>query len=137
MIVVDTNIWVSATLLPASVPARAVEHIIASGRLAISSRQIGEIRSMLGRPRIRGRIDAGAAARVIALLRSVPRLIDPAETVTDCRDPKDNMLLEIALAAGATTIVSGDDDLLILDPWRGRRILTPRAYLDMIAEGNA
>jgi hypothetical protein len=43
--------------------------------------------------------------------------------VTDCRDPKDNKYLELALAAGAETIVSSDDDLLVLHPWRGVRIL--------------
>jgi len=49
--------------------------------------------------------------------------------VTDCRDPKDNKYLELALAAGAETIVSGDDDLLVLDPWRGARIMRPADYL--------
>jgi hypothetical protein len=37
--------------------------------------------------------------------------------------------LELALAAGAETIVSSDDDLLVLDPWRGVRILRPAEYL--------
>jgi predicted nucleic acid-binding protein len=53
----------------------------------------------------------------------------PAERVTDCRDAKDNKYLELALAAGARTIVSGDSDLLVLHPWRGVRILNPAAYL--------
>ena len=54
-----------------------------------------------------------------------------AERVTDCRDPKDNKYLELALAAGAETIVSSDDDLLVLDPWRGVRIMRPTDYLDL------
>jgi predicted nucleic acid-binding protein len=49
--------------------------------------------------------------------------------VTDCRDPKDDKYLELALAADAGTIVSGDADLLVLDPWRGVRILKSAAYL--------
>ena len=49
--------------------------------------------------------------------------------VTDCRDAKDNKYLELALAAGAETIVSGDFDLLVLHPWRGVRILDPAGYL--------
>jgi uncharacterized protein len=47
--------------------------------------------------------------------------------VTDCRDPKDDKYLELALAAGAET--SGDDDLLVLHPWRSVRILRPADYL--------
>jgi predicted nucleic acid-binding protein len=48
--------------------------------------------------------------------------------VTDCRDPKDDKYLELALAAGAEIIVSSDDDLLVLHPWRGARILRPADY---------
>ena len=40
-----------------------------------------------------------------------------------------NKYLELALAAGAETIVSSDDDLLVLDPWRGVRIMRPAEYL--------
>lgn len=49
--------------------------------------------------------------------------------VTDCGDAKDNKYLELALAAGADMIVSSDDDLLTLHPWRGIPVLRPAAYL--------
>jgi predicted nucleic acid-binding protein len=49
--------------------------------------------------------------------------------VTDCPDPKDDKYLELALAAGAETIVSSDDDPLVLHRWRGVRILRPADYL--------
>ena len=49
--------------------------------------------------------------------------------MTDCRDPKDDKYLELALAAGADMIVSSDGDLLALHPWRGVRILRPAEYL--------
>ena len=39
------------------------------------------------------------------------------------------MYLELAFAAGADTIISGDDDLLVLHPWRGVRILRPADYI--------
>ena len=56
-------------------------------------------------------------------------MFEPRDQVTDCRDPKDNKYLELALAAGAHFIVSSDDDLLVLDPWRGIRILRPVDYV--------
>jgi uncharacterized protein len=46
-----------------------------------------------------------------------------------CRDPKDEKFLE--LAANADCIVSGDKDLLVLNPFRGTLILTPREFLDL------
>ena len=57
---------------------------------------------------------------------------DPAVRITDCRDPKDDKYLELALAAGAETIVSSDNDLLVLHPWCGVRILNPAGYLALI-----
>jgi hypothetical protein len=49
--------------------------------------------------------------------------------VTDCRDPKADKYLELVLAAGAESIVSSDDDLLVLNLWRDVRILGPADYL--------
>jgi predicted nucleic acid-binding protein len=54
--------------------------------------------------------------------------------VADCRDAKDDKYLELALAAGAWAIVSGDADLLVLHPWRGVRILRPAEYLAAAGE---
>jgi putative PIN family toxin of toxin-antitoxin system len=56
-------------------------------------------------------------------------LIFPVHIVADCVDPKDNMILECALSGGADTIVTGDDHLLRLNPWRGILILRPADYL--------
>ena len=63
------------------------------------------------------------------MLTEAALLIEPTVVVRDARDGKDNQYLELALAAGAATIVSSDADLLSLDPWRGVRIVTPSAYV--------
>ena len=56
---------------------------------------------------------------MLGLLDAFGVFFTPTERVTDCRDAKDNKYLELALAAGADPIVSSDDDLLVLHPWRG------------------
>ncbi len=66
---------------------------------------------------------------MLALVVGAARSFAPAERVTDCRDAKDNTYLELALAAGASVILSGDADLLVLHPWRGVRIVSPAAFL--------
>ncbi len=43
------------------------------------------------------------------------------------------MYLELASAAGADAIVSGDEDLLVLHPWRGIPVLRPAAFLTHFA----
>jgi predicted nucleic acid-binding protein len=62
-------------------------------------------------------------------LRSEAVWFEPAVHITACRDAKDDKYLELAIAAGAECIVSCDDDLLVLNPWRGIRILRAGEYL--------
>jgi len=49
--------------------------------------------------------------------------------VHDCRDPKDNKFLEVAVNGEADVMVTGDEDLLVLNPYRGIRIVSPSAYV--------
>jgi len=62
-------------------------------------------------------------------LAAAATVVEAPEVVADCRDRKDNRFLDLALAGRAGLIISGDGDLLDLDPWRGVRILTPAAYV--------
>ena len=55
--------------------------------------------------------------------------VEVTETVEASRDPDDNMFLALAVAGRADLIVSGDDDLLALHPFRGIAIVRPREAL--------
>lgn len=63
-----------------------------------------------------------------ALIREA-ELVDVTEVVTECRDPKDNKFLELAVSGKATCIVSGDKDLLALHPFRGIQMVAPQVVL--------
>jgi predicted nucleic acid-binding protein len=65
----------------------------------------------------------------LATLVREAELVVVTAVVTDCRDPKDNKFLELALSGKATHIVSGDEDLLVLHPFRGVLILTLQAFV--------
>jgi len=54
----------------------------------------------------------------------------PRTVVNACRDPKDNKFLELALASGASCIISGDQDLLILNPFENIPIVSATAFLE-------
>lgn len=68
-----------------------------------------------------------------ALVQDYERLVDIVEpqplSVPVCRDPDDDHVLACALAAQATVIVSGDKDLLDLQPYKGIPILPAAAAL--------
>jgi putative PIN family toxin of toxin-antitoxin system len=88
-----------------------------------------EIRDVLRRPKFRHLVTEIQCQQAIDIIRAAALIVNPTERVTDCRDTKDNKYLELALAAGAEIIVSSDTDLLVLDPWRNRRIMTPADYV--------
>jgi putative PIN family toxin of toxin-antitoxin system len=129
VIVVDATTAVGASIRRGSVPDRAVRHAFASDQVAISEATMAELLDVLARPRLARFIDVELRDEVLALFDTFGVFFTPTEAVADCRDAKDDKYLELALAAGAGTIVSGDGDLLVLHPWRGVRILPPAAYL--------
>jgi predicted nucleic acid-binding protein len=56
-------------------------------------------------------------------------LVEITERIVACRDPKDDKFLELAVNGRADAIVTGDDDLLVLNPFRGIPIITPAAFV--------
>jgi uncharacterized protein len=97
--------------------------------LAMSQPVWNELVAVLHRPRLARFVDPGQRDAVLDLLRSVCVWFEPQQRIRDCRDAKDNKYLELALSAIAATIVSSDDDLLVMHPWRGVRIARPAEYL--------
>ena len=71
------------------------------------------------------------------LLRYAALRFEPTIENTDCRDPRDNTYLALAMVSSAVAIVTGDEDLLVLDPWRGIRILGPSAFITPAATSAA
>ena len=88
-----------------------------------------EIRAVLARPKFAKVLTSRRQAEIAALLFSDAHWFAPTARVTDCRDPSDDKYLELVVAASATALVSSDQDLLSLHPWRGVPILQPSAYL--------
>lgn len=129
MIVFDASTVVSAALKAGSVPERALLRAEEADVFALSTAVDSEIADVLTRPKFARVLSQERRHRVLAVLRAAAVWFEPAERITECRDPKDDIYLELALAAGAEIIVSSDDDLLILHPWRGVRILRPAHYL--------
>ena len=55
-------------------------------------------------------------------------MAEPRERVNDCSDYEDNRILELALECNADLIVSDDEHLVNMSPWRGRPIVRPRGF---------
>lgn len=129
--VLDANVIVSAVLLPRSLTRRAFDAACAQGRIAISEPIINELDDVLRRPQLDKYITEEERIQFLMALLREAHLVRVGQTITDCRDPKDNKYLELACEIGAACILSGDKDLLVLHPFRGIPILTPRQFLDL------
>ena len=69
--------------------------------------------------------------RFLADLLEKSAVIPIIESITVCRDPDDDKFLERAVSGNADYLVSGDDDLLALHPFRAIPILRPAAFLNV------
>ena len=129
-IVIDTNVYVSRFIRPASVPGLAVVKAARQDHMLISMPIWMELRTVLQRPKFARYIRPGL---LDPFLNAVWMAVEPIAIpfpIRACRDPRDDKFLEVAVHGRADLIVTGDADLLALHPFRGITILTPAKYLE-------
>lgn len=131
-VVFDTNILISALLFETSVPAQAFFAALDTGEILLSEMLVNEIDKVLHRKKFKKYISNEQREEFLIALVQSSKLVDVIEIIDVCRDPKDNHVLELAVSGGAQVIVSGDSDLLILNPFESIQIVTPRDFLAMI-----
>ena len=132
-VVFDTNVLVSALLFEHSIPAQAIFATIEAGEFLMSEELVNEVNEILQRKKFERYVSAEQREEFLIALVQSSELIEITETIAVCRDPKDNYLLELAVSGGAQVIVTGDSDLLILNPFQEIKIVTPRDYLSIIS----
>jgi putative PIN family toxin of toxin-antitoxin system len=108
---------------------RALLTARANDTIALSTSVFDEISDVLARRKFAAVLSAARRAAILELLVAGATWFEPVERVLDCIDPADNKYLDLALTAQAAVLVSSDDHLLRLNPWRAIRILRPAAYL--------
>lgn len=130
--VLDTNVLISAALFPSSLPGQVLDYVIGAGCLLISADAASELRAVLLRPRLSRYLHAEEASEFLASVLRYSEPVEIVESIAVCRDPEDDKFLELAVSGLATHIVSGDQDMLELNPFRGIPVLSPRTFLDTV-----
>jgi putative PIN family toxin of toxin-antitoxin system len=135
-VVADTNTVVTAFLwggAPADLLTAAREQRLT---LFTSAALIAELEDVLAREKFAARIAqvGSTVADLLAGYRALAQLVRTAEITPVSRDPDDDQVLACALAADAGLIVTRDQDLRTLDPFRTIRILSAREALALIAQ---
>jgi uncharacterized protein len=129
--VFDTNVIVSAALFAASVPRKALNKALDEGKILVSASVRLELAEVLSRAKFDKYVSEEVRIRFLVALLKETELVEVTEELSDCRDIEDNKFLELALSGKADFIISGDDDLLVLNPFREIPILTPREFLSI------
>lgn len=132
--VLDTNILVSALLLPDSIPRQALDSALRNGVILLSAATLAELYEVLSRKQFRKYVDDDDVRTFLGALARESHWVETSIRIKACRDPKDDKFLELATAGSATHIVTGDRDLLELHPFQGIPIITPKAFLASAGE---
>lgn len=129
-VVIDTNALVSRFVVPGSVPGRAVRKAVDEAQLLVSEATLDELADVLARSKFDPYVTIEERQEFLRLLGRIAKMVPIVHAIRECRDPRDDKLLELAVNGEANLTVTGDNDLLVLDPFRDIPILTPAAYLD-------
>ena len=133
--VIDTNILIRAAIKPLGMVGPVLSQL-RDKRYAIlySESLLAELVDVLNRPRIRDKYDLSDddIKTILGLILLRGEAVTPQGEISVCPDPKDDKVLEAAVAGEANAIASGDEDLLILYPFKGIPIITPNAFLEML-----
>lgn len=128
--VFDTNALISAHLLEKSQSRKAYDKAIDNGVILYSAETFDEFANTFIRSKFERYLPLEKRMSAIGELQARGALIQVEVSISTCRDPKDDKFLELAVASNASCLVTGDQDLLVLNPFRDIPILNAADFID-------
>lgn len=129
-IVIDTNVWISFII---SDKLAVIDNLLLNGsvRLLFSKELIDEIEAVMKKPKLKRYFkDKNAFKNMFEAFDNFIDLVEVKSEVTACRDHKDNFLLSLALDGEADFLITGDDDLLVLNPFEDIGIISVSDFVN-------
>ena len=128
-IVIDTGVVVSASMSKTTVPRQAINWARQLGIILISDECVEEFGDVFRHRKLDRFVREETRMEFLAELVQDAEWVEITKEITECRDPKDDKFLELAVNGNATHIITGDKDLLVMNPFRGIAIVTPQEFL--------
>ncbi len=119
----------SPVLAPNGVAVRAVRLATSRTIVLASSETLTELADVLDRLKFDPYASIEERRTFLRLFARIAEQVAILRPIQACRDPRDDKFLALAVNGGADVIVTGDADLLVLDPFHAVRIMTPAAFL--------
>ncbi len=132
-IVVDTNVFISALIGQYSYPYRIFNDLILTGEviLCLSTALFTEYESVSRREKFkRFPTFIDRAPAYLAELRQIAFIIEPTQTLAVLADEPDNRILELAIAANADAIITGNSKDFTFAQYERIPIFSPRAFYE-------
>ncbi len=132
-IVVDTNVLISAALIPHGTPRTVLDVVrLHGGVLLFSDETFAELQTRFSRKKFDRYVDRNRRAVWLVQLEAISEWVSISGAKLGCRDPDDDKLLETALIGDADCLITGDQDLLSMSVFCEIPILTPTAFLNRL-----
>ena len=135
-VVLDTNVLISALVSTQTGSTARIRRLLSEQRFAlvISEALLEELMDVMERPHIQARLKrTGARLGDLDQLRRLAEVVSPARSIHGVlRDPDDHAVLEVAVAGQVDYIVTGDQDLLVIEAFEGIRIVKPAVFLAIL-----
>lgn len=128
-LVLDANVIVSSVLSAQGRASQTFDLAIATGIVLMSNDTFAELSEVLLRPKFDRYSNRAKRETFLDELLGLVEFVEIVERIDECRDPKDNKYLELAVSGKADAIVTGDDDLLVLHPFRQIPIVRIQTFL--------
>ncbi|MCL4475287.1 MAG: putative toxin-antitoxin system toxin component, PIN family [Nitrospirae bacterium] len=126
-VVFDTNIFISALVIPGGQAEKAISRITEGKDILFMSKPIiSEILSVLAKKFSR---DSEAISRMAVYLSDLATIVHPAKRINVLADKADNRIIECAVSGKADAIVTGDREMLDLKEYLGIRVISLKEYL--------
>ncbi len=122
-VIIDTNLWISFLI---SKELSWIDNLIVNNKIEIvySQELFDEIISVIQRPKFKKYLNFQKSISLITIFENYFKLVKVTSIVEICRDEKDNFLLALARDSGADFLITGDKDLIILNPFENTKILS-------------
>jgi uncharacterized protein len=128
--VFDCNVLVNSFIFESGIARQCWEKAAALGSILISDETLAEYKRVFVYEKFDKYVALETRLEFLIDIQETVEFVAVSHTVKVCRDPKDDMYLELAISGKADCLITNDDDLLVLNPFENIPIITPKEFLE-------
>ena len=129
--VFDTNTLISASLFKKSMPRQALDKALTLGTILLSESVIYELKNVFSRSKFDKYLSSDLREVFLQDILDIAETVEIIQSFHLCRDPKDDKFLDLIVNGHANYLITGDKDLLFLNPFKNTPIIPPAEFMNL------